>query len=81
MLFEGVTVVDGTGAPRYAADVEVTDGRIRSIDRSRARDSSLVLAPGFVDMHAHSDLALLDDSAQWAKLSQGVTTQVIGQDG
>jgi N-acyl-D-amino-acid deacylase len=41
----------------------------------------LVLAPGFIDMHAHSDLAVLTDRAHLAKLSQGVTTEVIGQDG
>jgi N-acyl-D-amino-acid deacylase len=41
----------------------------------------LTLAPGLIDMHAHSDLALLADPVHEAKLSQGVTTQVIGQDG
>jgi N-acyl-D-amino-acid deacylase len=42
---------------------------------------ALVLAPGFIDMHAHSDLSLVSDPRQEAKLSQGVTTQVLGQDG
>lgn len=82
MLFEGVTVVDGSGGPRYAADVEVVGERVVSILRSAAaRPPGLTLAPGFVDMHAHADLAVLDDAAQLAKLSQGVTTQVLGQDG
>ncbi|HEV7741830.1 MAG TPA: D-aminoacylase [Pseudolysinimonas sp.] len=88
VLFEAVTVVDGTGSPRYVADVLVEHGVIRRIDRNPplaspegASGPDLVLAPGFIDMHAHSDLALLDDSAQSAKLTQGVTTQVIGQDG
>ena len=82
MRFDGVTVVDGTGADRYVADVEVSGERVVSIRRTAApQPPGLTLAPGFIDMHAHSDLALLDDSAQWAKLSQGVTTQVIGQDG
>lgn len=81
MLFEGVTVVDGTGSPRYVADVEVIGERVASIRRGAVTSSGLTLAPGFIDMHAHSDLALLDDPAQQAKLSQGVTTQVIGQDG
>jgi N-acyl-D-amino-acid deacylase len=81
-LFEGVRVVDGTGAAAYTADVEVAEGRVRAIRPvPAARGSALTLAPGFIDMHAHSDLALLDDEAQSAKLSQGVTTQVIGQDG
>lgn len=84
MLFEGVSVVDGTGARAYAADVEVVGDRVVSICRLAAATQppgTLTLSPGFVDMHAHSDLALLTDSAQLAKLSQGVTTQIIGQDG
>ena len=79
--FEGVTVVDGTGAPRYVADVAIEGERIARIERDASPASGLVLAPGFIDMHAHADLALLTDPAQQAKLSQGVTTQVIGQDG
>ncbi|MEO5922129.1 MAG: D-aminoacylase [Pseudolysinimonas sp.] len=98
--FEGVTVVDGTGAPRYTADVTVAGERIARIERDRGAASgvstrraaaaqpagvvdasALVLSPGFIDMHAHADLALLSDPAQEAKVSQGVTTQVIGQDG
>jgi N-acyl-D-amino-acid deacylase len=93
VLFEGVTVVDGTGAPRYRADVLLAAGRIHSIARNPSQSAAisdargqivtgtLILAPGFVDMHAHSDLALLSDPRQEAKLSQGVTTQVLGQDG
>lgn len=79
--FEGVTVVDGTGAPRYVADVAIEGERIARIERDAGPASGLALAPGFIDMHAHADLALPADSAQLAKLSQGVTTQVIGQDG
>ena len=41
----------------------------------------MVLSPGFIDMHAHSDLQLLDAPDHYAKLSQGVTTEVLGQDG
>ena len=80
MLFEGVNLVDGTGQPGYAADVDVVGDRVVSIRPSRAA-GALTLSPGFVDMHAHADLAVLDDAAQLAKLMQGVTTQVLGQDG
>lgn len=89
--FEGVQVVDGTGAAAYLADVEISEGVIASVEGTRTapmegsegRSASprLTMAPGFVDMHAHSDLSVLQDEAQWAKLSQGVTTQVLGQDG
>ncbi len=89
MLFTGATVVDGSGDDRYLADVLVRDGRIAAIDRSRSlatddeivESDGLVLSPGFVDMHAHSDLAVLADPDHLAKVSQGVTTEVTGQDG
>jgi N-acyl-D-amino-acid deacylase len=81
VLFEGVHVVDGTGAPGYAADVQVDGARVVSIRRSAPTRPALTMAPGFVDMHAHADLSVLSDAAQEAKLSQGVTTQVLGQDG
>jgi N-acyl-D-amino-acid deacylase len=82
-------VVDGTGDPRYQADVRVAEGRIAEIVRDgsavcagRSVDAGgLVLAPGFIDMHAHSDLALLTEPEHLAKVSQGVTLEVLGQDG
>ncbi|MCX4864850.1 D-aminoacylase [Streptomyces sp. NBC_00257] len=85
-------VVDGTGAPRRRADVAVVDGRIAEIHpegapgpRPSARRTldadGLALSPGFIDMHAHSDLALLRDPDHSAKAAQGVTLEVLGQDG
>ncbi|OIJ85398.1 N-acyl-D-amino-acid deacylase family protein [Streptomyces colonosanans] len=87
-------VVDGSGAPSYRADVAVKDGRIVSIVKEAAAAGcqrpravreldaeGLVLSPGFIDMHAHSDLALLRDPDHSAKAAQGVTLEVIGQDG
>ena len=86
IVFKGARVVDGTGAPEYRADVGVRDGRIAGIgDRlsgGRTVDAGgLVLAPGFIDMHSHSDLQLLANPDHLAKVSQGVTTEVLGQDG
>jgi N-acyl-D-amino-acid deacylase len=86
LLVRGATVVDGTGEPGYRADVLVADGRIAAIGSglsgSRELDAGgLVLAPGFVDMHAHSDLRLLSEPSHLAKVSQGVTLEVLGQDG
>jgi N-acyl-D-amino-acid deacylase len=89
--FRGATVIDGTGAPGYRADVLVEDGRISQISREpgagagpaarRIDADGLVLSPGFIDMHAHSDLALLTEPEHLAKVSQGVTLEVLGQDG
>ena len=89
VLFRGCDVLDGTGAPRVRADVAVSNGRIAAVgDAAIAVDagrvinaSGLVLSPGFIDMHAHSDLALLTDEQHLAKTAQGVTLEVIGQDG
>jgi N-acyl-D-amino-acid deacylase len=88
IVFRGATVVDGTGAPRYQADVGLQAGRIASIATGRRLDATrvvdargLVLAPGFIDMHSHSDLQVLAKPDHLAKVSQGVTTEVYGQDG
>ncbi|MFG2886093.1 amidohydrolase family protein [Streptomyces sp. NPDC048297] len=94
LVIRDADVVDGSGEPSYRADVVVDGGRIVSIvkeaaaagcQRPRARREldaeGLVLSPGFIDMHAHSDLALLRDPDHSAKLAQGVTLEVIGQDG
>src|SRR5882757_3065325 len=90
LLIRDVDVVDGTGSDRYRADVVVHDGRIADIagarsipgaDRIIEPSPGVVLSPGFIDMHAHSDLRLLTDPGHFPKVSQGVTTEVIGQDG
>ncbi|GGS89798.1 N-acyl-D-amino-acid deacylase family protein [Streptomyces chromofuscus] len=94
LVIRDADVVDGTGAPAYRADVVVDDGRIVSIVKEAAAAGcqrptatreldaeGLVLSPGFIDMHAHSDLALLRDPDHSAKAAQGVTLEVIGQDG
>jgi N-acyl-D-amino-acid deacylase len=86
LAIRGATVVDGTGAPGYIADIALADGRIESVGTGltgrRVLDATgLVLAPGFIDMHAHSDLSLLVEPDHLAKVSQSVTTEVLGQDG
>ena len=95
-VYRDATVVDGTGAPRYVADVAVEGARVVAILPVGASGSEvlelpagavevaaegLVLAPGFIDMHAHSELAVLSGAAHTAKIRQGVTTEVLGQDG
>ena len=88
LLVSGALVVDGTGAPGVLADVLVDDSRIVAIGnqsgtaaRQRIDAAGLVLAPGFIDMHAHSDLQILANPQHTAKVSQGVTCEVLGQDG
>jgi len=90
ILIADALVVDGTGAPARPGSVLVEDGRVSRIDAPDAAPprGALVIdaggravAPGFIDMHAHSDLAVLSDPVHLAKTSQGVTTEVVGQDG
>ncbi|MFF9521591.1 amidohydrolase family protein [Streptomyces achromogenes] len=94
LVIRDADVVDGSGADAYRADVVIDAGRIVSIvkeaaaagcQRPRATREidaeGLVLSPGFIDMHAHSDLALLRDPDHSAKAAQGVTLEVLGQDG
>ncbi|BCL28041.1 amidohydrolase family protein [Streptomyces aurantiacus] len=94
LVIRDVDVVDGSGGPSYRADVGIEGGRITTVVQEAAAAGclrpvarrvldaeGLVLAPGFIDMHAHSDLALLRDPDHSAKAAQGVTLEVIGQDG
>lgn len=90
LLLLGGTVVDGSGEPRYRADVAVADGRIVKIgdlDEGSAGKtldiSGKVLAPGFIDTHSHADAALDDPQTASVEgfLRQGVTTAVYGVDG
>ena len=89
LLLAGGTVIDGSGAPGFAADVGVRDGRIVEVSRSpiaaeraaRVIDArGLVVAPGFIDLHAHLDPLLRLPGAESA-LRQGVTTALGGPDG
>lgn len=89
-LIRNARVIDGSGADSYHADVAVTNGVITGIHRGTgtapaARNvidaAGRVLSPGFIDMHAHSDVQILANPDHTAKVSQGVTTEVLGQDG
>lgn len=87
-LIRGAAVVDGTGAPRRRADVGLRDGRIEAVgDLANARSAAtldatgLVVAPGFIDTHTHDDRAALTPGAMRPKVSQGVTTVVVGNCG
>ncbi len=88
LLICGGTVIDGTGNPRFDADVGVRDGRIVFV--GAARDAAagrridargLIVAPGFIDCHTHDDRALLSSPEMTPKVSQGVTTVVTGNCG
>ncbi len=88
IVFRNATIVDGTGAPRFAGDVAITDDRIVAIGDLGGESAmqeidcaARILAPGFIDVHTHDDNALLRDGAMLPKLTQGVTTVVTGNCG
>ncbi len=88
-ILTGGTVVDGTGAPRRRADVGIAGDRIVAIgDLTHASEgvdridaAGLIVAPGWVDLHSHSDLTLLSDGRARSKVAQGVTTEINGNCG
>ncbi|MCW4035954.1 MAG: D-aminoacylase [Candidatus Bathyarchaeota archaeon] len=87
LIIKSGRIVDGTGNPWYRADVALADSRISGIGNLDTRAETvidaegLVVAPGFIDSHSHSDLVLMAEPEARQKIMQGVTTEAIGQDG
>ncbi|MDP6110354.1 MAG: amidohydrolase family protein [Planctomycetota bacterium] len=87
-IFENAKVVDGTGCAWFLADVGVAGDRIKAIGKldaataaRRIAAAGKVLCPGFIDVHVHSEIALLTGEAALPRLTQGVTADVLGPDG
>ncbi len=88
LLIRNATVIDGTRAPRFCADIAVSDARIAAVGPLESapaeRDieaTGPIPAPGFIDAHTHDDRMLLSDPAMAPKVSQGVTTVITGNCG
>jgi N-acyl-D-aspartate/D-glutamate deacylase len=88
LLLRGGTVIDGSGAPRFAADVRIEGERIVAVGPNLAQEGadvldigSLIVAPGFIDVHTHDDQIVLSAPHMLPKVSQGVTTVVVGNCG
>src|SRR3954471_2084288 len=88
LLIRNATVIDGTRAPRYEADIAVNNGRIAAIGRLNVAQADVeldaggkIVAPGFIDAHTHDDRLMLSDPLMEPKVSQGVTTVIGGNCG
>ena len=88
IVFRNASVIDGTGAAPFVADVAISDDRITAIGALREVRGGVeidatnrILSPGFIDTHTHDDCALLANPTMDMKASQGVTTVVAGNCG
>jgi N-acyl-D-aspartate/D-glutamate deacylase len=88
VVLKGGTIVDGENTPPFKADLAIEGDRIAAIapvitDRAKNEINceNLVVAPGFIDFHSHSDLVIPDYPATENFIRQGVTTEVVGQCG
>ncbi|MFC1563132.1 amidohydrolase family protein [candidate division KSB1 bacterium] len=88
VLISGGLVMDGTGAHGMSVDVAITAGSIVAVGQlGDARGTTvidaagLIVAPGFIDIHTHSEYALLADGNAESKIRQGVTTEILGESG
>jgi N-acyl-D-amino-acid deacylase len=88
LVFVGATVVDGTGAPGFRVDVSVVDGHIDKVGEVGSASATtvidardLILSPGFIDLHTHSDFTLARFPRAVSMTAQGVTTQLTGNCG
>ncbi len=87
-LIKNASIVDGTGKAAFKNDVRVKNGKIVKIGRLKAKKNELVvdgtnkiLAPGFIDIHNHSQSGLVSEGTAANQVSQGITTVFVGPDG
>lgn len=91
LLLKNTRIIDGTGSPWFEGNIHIDGGSIVAVTRGHTDEhndvqrvvdaGSSVVCPGFIDMHSHSDLELFTNPLLKPKIRQGITTEVLGQDG
>lgn len=88
VLIRGGRIVDGAGNPAFTGDIGIRGGRIAAMGRLAGRTAArtidaagLTVAPGFIDLHNHSDYTIVADGNAESMVRQGVTTMVLGEGG
>src|SRR5439155_10214822 len=87
LLIRNATLIDGTRAPRFEADIGISAGKISRIGKLTEKGeieidaAGKIVAPGFIDAHTHDDRLMLSAPEMAPKVSQGVTTVVAGNCG
>lgn len=84
ILIKNATVADGSGSPCRLEDIAIADGKFVRPDAAPDEiidAAGLVCLPGFIDTHSHSDIQVLIDPYVRPKIRQGITTEILGQDG
>ena len=88
LIISNASVINGSGLPAQVQDIAIIDDRIANIgnlagatSKQRINAEGLVLAPGFIDVHTHDDIEVIRNPSMECKLSQGVTTVIVGNCG
>lgn len=87
LLIQNGSIIDGTGSKAYLADIAALDGEIVAIGKlggdaaNKVDAKGMVVSPGFIDLHTHSDLSFLLDPTAQSKVRQGVTFELAGNCG
>ncbi|HUS20135.1 MAG TPA: D-aminoacylase [Terriglobales bacterium] len=87
LVIRNARIIDGSGNPWFKGDVAIKKDKIARVGRIEGRGkreidaAGRLVVPGFIDMHSHSDLALVREGEAQGKIRQGVTTEILGESG
>lgn len=88
ILISNTGIIDGTGRPAFIGSIGIKEGKIIALGNLNDVDAAYVIdgkglytAPGFIDIHSHTDTDLIYNPKAESKIRQGITTEITGQDG